>query len=243
MEGDMLKDKLAAQRQSWRDEISYLAASVLRDIVVVATPHGLDGGIIVKEQYLDFDLTIRDPVISLDVCQLYVDVIMLIRTKLVIDGLAFIKKDDAASSNTIGAIQLATLITTHREVQLPHIVVRLDKDIPHERVKFHNVVNYSSLLDGKSFVIITDHISRGFEILDTISSLESYGGRVAAVISFTRRRDIFAKNEHVKQELGKKNIELYCLYEAWVENDHSGEQRLIYNENSDLFNRLKELAR
>lgn len=218
---------LASLAQMFEDVTSRLP-------VVVSTPHGLDSGQIVTEDYIDFDLAVRDPYHAARIASLYALVVSRIKRDVTVDSLAFIKKDDTTASNTIGAISLAALIATREEVWRPYVIVRLDKDIPHERIKFHDASNYSELLRGLNFVLVTDHISRGREIMKAVKTLWSYDATVTGIISYSCRRDLFSRSDEI-QELKDRDINVFSWVYAWVEKDSAGRAALTYAANQELF--------
>jgi hypothetical protein len=209
--------------ESYQEKIDRLLKQATAEIVITSSYHGFDAGHI-EESYVDFDLAVYDPSQALTIAELYVQFIHKLQGEQAFDGLAFIKKNDEESSNTIGALQLATQISTHPLVWLPYIVVRLDKDIPFERIKFQHgsksqhdslyhtaTIKRSQLLSNMNYLLITDHISGGSEIVEAIQVLESFGAKVSHVITFTIRTDLFNSDERTKAFLKDHNVQLIGL--------------------------------
>jgi orotate phosphoribosyltransferase len=225
-------------RQDRARRYALLFRAAFEDIVATASPHGLESGAIVREKYTDLDIAVRDPIQALEWAEVYAAIITEIRTRRAVDGLAFLKKDDVTSSNTIGALLLAALISTHPSLLLPYLVVRLDKDIPHERLKFPDAADLSTILSGLTFLVVTDHITGGGEIVATVQALEDYGARVNDVVTATVRRDILAASLHTQAFLNDRHIEVSSLAETEAQSDEHGNVALVRFQNERVLQRL-----
>lgn len=216
--------------------LEWEAEQLIASIVTVATPHALEGGHIQYEDYIDFDLLVRTPDQAQDVASRYSRAIQQARQSQHANALAFIQKDYAESSNTVGALQLAALVSTDRRVWLPYVVVRLDKDVPHDRIKFHGDINRSTELRGYDFIVVTDHISHGSEVLDTLHTIRDFGGSTACVVTYTIREDLWEMGP-VRPQFAEQGVEVYWLAAARPKrlSLHEGEMQLEWKANSALF--------
>ena len=124
--------------------------------------------------YFDFDLTFRDPAF----CRLAVEVLsQKVKTwsvKARVDYIAFLEK----RANTTGALALAGALTIHTGI--PHLIIRLRKDIPHERIKFPQEAGEHPLKDA-NIVLVTDYATTGRELQPAIRVVENLGGKVVGV--------------------------------------------------------------
>jgi orotate phosphoribosyltransferase len=146
------------------------------------------------EVYHDFDLLVTDPLNSKDAVELFSDEIRRIRIDFEPDLslLGFIDK----KANTTGAIALAGAISI--ETGIPYVPIRLWKDLPSERVKLPSTDigrPVSQKLLGEKLALITDHSTTGTELLDAVDAVDSLGGTVTDVISYTLNEALFAEED------------------------------------------------
>lgn len=139
--------------------------------------------------FVDIDPLLDDPTECKRVVDWYVDTLWEIRSEdalSAIDSLAFIEKD-STSSSTVGVIRIAGAVSIG--AQIPHVIVRLGKEIISERIKFKSShfppLQPSERYLGFNFVLVTDHCTSGAEAARAIEAIEASGGRVCALLAYS----------------------------------------------------------
>lgn len=204
---------LTSDIEEQRRERQLLLKAIARAIHKTATPHGLHSARIVTDDYFNFDVTVRDPADGQAVAEAYAQLLADVQRDRPLHNLAFIKKNDTLSSNTIGALMLAGLISTHPDVWLPYVVVRLDRDIPRDRIKLRTASADEPVLSGRKFAVVTDHISQGDEVLEAVGVLTSLGATVTDVVTFTCRTDLYEPGQ-VKKFFETNDVRVHIVAET-----------------------------
>jgi len=158
--------------------------------VLCGSLRGFRGGYS-RSAYFDFDQYIRDPGHMVKATQYYVLILSYLVSKRGLDLLAFVKKNDMDDTNTLGVIPLIGLICSDPSLRLPHVVVRLDRLLPHDRIKLDTARGRSRALEGRLVAVITDHVSRGEELYQAIVALKQYGAEVTDAVTFSVWKDLF----------------------------------------------------
>ncbi len=175
--------------------------------------HGLHGGA-VEKAYVDFDLLVEDPTQASEVAGLFARFIVGLREYEDPTLLAFLKKNDEESRNTVGALLLAAKIASSDGVQLPYKVVRLDSEIQHQRMKFERGVGpLERALSGERVVLISDHSSRGTEVIDALDTLAEYDAKVIAVAVLTRIKHLFEESK-AQQVFAERGVEFVYFFDV-----------------------------
>jgi len=194
------------------DDRRSLAQSFAREGVVSHSEHFLRSGG-VAHTYVDFDYLANDPVDSRRIVGLYSNKIEEILREREIDFLASIEK---ATGGTVGILRLAGAISI--EVGIPNLVVRPAKEIPSERVKMPPVSGRpfgERLLDMK-VVLLTDHCTRGNELLRGVRAVDYVGGTVTDIITYT-----LVPSEVKSEAFLRENVQLHWFYEVHLGTDHA----------------------
>lgn len=127
------------------------------------------------DRYFDFDIVFRDPGFCRLAVQKLSENVKDRAAKERVDYIAFLEK----RANTTGAITLAGALSI--DTGIPHLIIRLRKDIPHERIKFPSEAGKEPLKDAK-IVLITDYANTGRELQPAVRAVVNLGGKVAAVV-------------------------------------------------------------
>ena len=139
-----------------------------------ASTHVGDAGIPLL-RYLDFDVVYRDP----SFCRLAVELlgreVRAWAAKTRVDYIAFLEK----RANTTGAIILAGALTIYTGI--PHLVIRLRKDITHERIPFPAEAGDFPLKNA-NVVLLTDYATTGRELQPAVRAVRGLGGEVVGVV-------------------------------------------------------------
>ena len=153
--------------------------------------------------YVDFDILVTDPGRCGDIGRLYAHMIETMYTRA--DILGFIEKEKSGEGTT-GAIKLAGLISTL--VGIPHVAIRLGKELPFERVKIPRRDNepLNNRLGGATVLIITDHLTTGGEAINAANAIENCGGTAIGVLSLTSIPKKIDWDEFARRRLEFKSI-------------------------------------
>ena len=127
------------------------------------------------ERYFDFDVIYRDPAFCRLAVELLVREVKGRAAKERVDYIAFLEKQ----VNTTGALILAGALTIHTGIS--HLVVRLWKDIPQERIKFPKEAGEYPLKDA-NVVLLTDYVTTGRELQPAVRAVQNLGGKVVGVV-------------------------------------------------------------
>lgn len=136
--------------------------------------HAGSSGILL-ERYLDFDVTFRDPAFCRLAVELLSQKVKACAAKKRVDYIAFLEK----RANTTGALTLAGALTIHTGI--PHLIVRLRKDVRDDRIKFPPEAGEHPLKDA-NVVLITDYATTGRELQPAVRAVEDLGGKVVGVV-------------------------------------------------------------
>jgi hypothetical protein len=165
----------------------------------------------IKPVYFDFDQYVRDPGYMMKVTQFYISVITCLMRKGTVDLLAFLKKNDIDDQSTLGVLPLIGLICTDPDIWLPHIVVRADRMLPHDRIKLDVATDRLHSLEGRVVVIITDHVSSGDELYQAILDVKAYGASVSDAVAFSVWKDLF--DIKYGPEIARLGVQFHYLHE------------------------------
>ena len=142
------------------------------------------------DYYFDIDYLLNDPYKCRMISSIYVNIISNIAAHKKIDLLAFIEK---ASGGTIGALRLAATISM--ATMIPNIVVRPNKSILFEKIKVpflsRGEIGVHKGLKNFNTIIVTDHCSTGYEVVDVKKILASKHAEVSDAVCYTCRGDLF----------------------------------------------------
>ncbi len=141
---------------------------------------------------LDFDIIFREPTFCRLAVQLLSEKVKAWAAKERVDYMAFLEKP----ANTTSAITLAGALSI--DTGIPHLVIRLHKDIPHERIKFPEEAGAAPLKDAK-VVLITDYANTGRELQPAVRAVVNLGGKVAAVVVLVWVEEQFNKNREMTE--------------------------------------------
>ena len=163
-----------------------------------------------EDYFFDVDYLLNDPVSCETVVRLYVDQIQKILRHHRVDFLAFIEKPTGGpkpSGGTVGAIRLAGAISIYSGV--PNVIIRLVKNQPCDKIKVPYDFGKPQFeqLTGTNVILVTDHISKGREVFNSIDAIEANGGRVTDVVAFSVRDDLAPW-----KALEQKTIQLHCIH-------------------------------
>ncbi len=137
---------------------------------------------ILSSHYIDFDNMTIDPFKAEDIVLLYSYKINEIIEKHPVDFLAFIEKADGGTTGTL-KMSIAISIKT----KIPNISLRMGKELAREKLKMPYDMNSRK---GLKYILITDHISSGQEVLKSIKVIEENGGKVTDLITYTSESHI-----------------------------------------------------
>lgn len=156
--------------------------------------------------YIDFDIITSDSSQAKNVVEQLANKIDDIKTEQRIDYLGFLEK---RIKGTVGALQASLAISII--TGLPHIIIRLSKELYFDRIKVPNQsnLNRKSQLSGLNIVLITDHITTGNEIIKSVDTIRKNGGIVSDIITFTIRPD---KLDYKKFE--ERELKLHSIYKV-----------------------------
>lgn len=143
----------------------------------------------------------------------YVDKLTNIDHEHRTDLLGFIEKQDGST----GAIQFAGLIAM--KTNRPFVAVRLDKDIPEQRIKVplpkwlpsDIEIPEASKLKGRNVAIVTDTVTDGEDVLAAVSEITNRGGKVTDIVTYVLSSERF-KDAGMKLEA--QGIQTTYAYEA-----------------------------
>lgn len=158
--------------------------------------------------YIDFDFLVRDPIHCRQVVELMVERIQR-RASGGLDYIAFLEK----RANTTGAIVLAGALSM--ETGIPHLVIRLAKDVGFEKVKMPGKAG-NLPLQGDRVLLVSDYVTKGRELLAAIRVIKMAGGEVVGVLAYVMNRDEFdQRREHWEAEVPWESVEhVYTAQEA-----------------------------
>lgn len=140
----------------------------------------------------DFDIILRDPAFCRLAVELLSREVNVWAAKERVDYIAFLEK----RANTTGALTLAGALTIHTGI--PHLVVRLRKDIPHERIKFSQAAGEYPLKDAK-VVLLTDYATTGTKLQPAVKAVTSLGGKVIGIVVLVWDEERFNKNGEMSE--------------------------------------------
>lgn len=163
-----------------------------------------------EDYFFDIDYLLNDPVGCEAVVKLYVDLIQRIARQRRIDFLAFIEKPTGgqkASGGTVGAIRIAGAISIYSGI--PNVTVRIAKPLPCDRIKvpYDFSKPQAEQLMGTNIILVTDHCSKGRELISSIDIIEANGGKVTDAVAYSVREDLAPW-----KDLEQKGIELHCIH-------------------------------
>ncbi len=144
------------------------------------------------DRYFDFDIAFRDPAFCRLAVELMSREVKAWAAKKRVDYIALLEK----RANTTGALTLAGALTIHTGI--PHLVVRLRKDIPHERIKFPQEAGEHPLKDA-NVVVLTDYATTGRELQPAVRAVENLGGKVVGVTVLVWNDQQFNKNGEMSE--------------------------------------------
>lgn len=181
-----------------------LAAAFQDKGIVRQSKHRLRGGD-EATSYFDFDIATNDTVRCADIVNSIVGKLLEIQMRRKIDFLAFVEKMGRA---TVGAIRLSGAISIN--VGIPSFIIRLGKELDFEKIKLYGNKGTPAAkkLTGLRIVLITDHITTGAEILQTIKVVENAGGVLSDVICYTLKPN--SADSTIKLLL-EKNIIIHAM--------------------------------
>lgn len=143
-------------------------------------------------RYFDCDLLFRDPALCRWAVETLTEKVTAVSEKGRVDYLGFLEK----RANTTGALTLAGALTL--STGIAHLVIRLRKDIPHERIKFPKEAGPSPLADS-NVVIITDYATTGQELQPAVTAVTHLGGTVSNVIVLVWDEQQFNKRGEMRE--------------------------------------------
>lgn len=163
-----------------------------------------------EDYFFDIDYLLNDPVHCEAAVRLYVDLIQRIARQQRVDFLAFIEKPTGgqkASGGTVGAIRIAGAISMYSGI--PNVTVRLAKHLPSERIKVPYDLGKPQVeqLTGTNVILVTDHCSKGRELIGSVDAIEANGGKVTDAVAYSMREDLVPW-----KDLEQKGIELHCIH-------------------------------
>lgn len=139
-----------------------------------ASTHIGDAGVRL-ERYFDLDFLYRDPAF----CRLAVEMLSAKveawAAKMRVDYIAVLEK----RANTTGALILVGAITIHTGI--PHLVIRIRKDIRDDRIKFPRGAGKYPLKDA-NIVLLTDFATTGRELQPAVRAVQDLGGNILGVL-------------------------------------------------------------
>ncbi|KAB2946602.1 MAG: hypothetical protein OIN84_13430 [Candidatus Methanoperedens sp.] len=136
--------------------------------------------------YIDFDNITIDPYQTEDIVYLYSYYINEIVKQNSVDFLVFI---DKADGGTVGAIKISGAISM--QTKIPTTILRMGKERPSEKLKLPYENSYRN---GLKYILITDHVSGGQEVLNAIKAIKENGGIVTDVVTYTSEDTLNVKN-------------------------------------------------
>lgn len=152
--------------------------------------------------FFDFDCLTENPLDIEKVIRLYFDKFIEISKKATdkIDCLYFIDKEGMVN---IGAIKLSALLSHYTE--LPNLILRPEHQIITAKIKVSSINKIQKYAIG---ALITDHITTGKEILNSIKILEQFGSKISYVIAFTA----YKRDFKFRDEIEKKKVQIKVCY-------------------------------
>jgi hypothetical protein len=130
----------------------------------------------------NFDGYVCDPGISEAVAGYYASVIEILQEKCLFDLTVFLKNVNRDGNSIAGAMALSGLISTARDVWMPHIHVQLADGICPNRVSYEADIGRDGTRQEK-VVLLVDQISDSEEVLRAVDFLESRRYKVTDVIA------------------------------------------------------------
>lgn len=169
--------RIAGTHKRLKLEVAWVAAHG-----IAASVHGLThkGGITRYFLNLDYLTTTPDDVRKLS--EWYVQAINRLASKTEAGALAFVEKD----SGPVGAITLMGHIVTM--TGMPAVTVRLRKRKPVTKLAGKPDI-VKELSTGKKALVVTDAITSGRTVADTIEAIREFGGQVVGICALLDRRD------------------------------------------------------
>jgi orotate phosphoribosyltransferase len=160
--------------------------------------------------FFDIDYLINDSVSCEAAVLLFVHLIQNVARQHRVDFLAFIEKPTGGqkpSGGSVGAIRLAAAISIYSGI--PNVTVRIAKHLASEKVKLQYDLNkpQDEQLAGANVIVVTDHCSKGRELISAIEAIEENGGRVTDAVAYTIREDLAPW-----KELDQKGVEFHFFH-------------------------------
>lgn len=158
------------------------------------------------KSYFDFDIILNDPQKCEDVVNNFNAKLFEVLYAHPVDYIGFIEKIGRA---TVGAIRIASSISIR--TGLPTFVIRLAKELVFEKIKILPNEGTPALrkLSGLSIVIITDHITTGKEVIRSIDAVNSVGGVVTDVVTYTLKPNGF---QSTIEEFSQRGVNVHSLF-------------------------------
>jgi len=163
-----------------------------------------------EDYFFDVDYLFNDPVSCEATVRLYVHLIQNVARRRRVDFLAFIEKPTGGqkpSGGSVGAIRLAAAISIYSGI--PNVTVRLAKHLASEKVKlpYNFNIPQAEQLAGANVIVVTDHCSKGRELIGSIEAIEKNGGRVTDAVAYSIREDLAPW-----KDLEQKGIEFHFVH-------------------------------
>lgn len=185
-------------RDRFRREAFWMVPGAVRRNIMIHSPSGEHSYVV------DVDVLTADLQQTEAITEWYINRLNDLDQQHNVDLLGVIKKQDGST----GAIQFAGLIAM--ETYRPFVVIRLDKDIPEERIKLplpkwfppDVEIPEMSKLRGRNVAIVTDNVTDGEDILAAVSEITNRGGKVTDMVTYVLSSESFEENRRKLEAQG-----------------------------------------
>jgi hypothetical protein len=165
----------------------------------------------------DFDSYVADPAQALDVTALYAFSLREINYNRAIHNLAFIQRSAGYQGDQqVGAITLASMVGTSRDVFMPHVVVRLNERLAGRlntvdgRIPPYTYPGQGHRQTTRNFALVTDSLDLK-EVSAVQNLIASFGGNLSAAVALTSPKGLSGENGVAVEERGTR---LYSCFEV-----------------------------